>query len=326
MSSPVYLLTGDGFLVEEALDRVRREEATDPLSEATFDATVEVAELTNALGTASLFGDRRLVVVTEAGDLSKDAVRALEDYLGAPAPSTVLALTATGRTKLDGAVKKSGAVITLEAPRGRRLLPWIRARAGSLGLKLDDRAAWALIDAVGSALRPLHSALEQLATGLGGGRRVAPGGTADRGAGRVTDVDVRKAFPRIADEHIYALTDAVGDRRLPVAMTTLRRLLEQGEEPLVLFGALTGQVRRMLRARAVADGGARAVADAIGMPGWRAERLYRQSRSFKEEELVGALELLAETDVELKGGDLSPGAALERAVVGIVGGAHQGRI
>jgi DNA polymerase III delta subunit len=101
-------------------------------------------------------------------------------------------------------------------------------------------------------------------------------------------------------------------------MAALRRLLDQGEEPLVLFGALAGQVRRMLIARSVADAGPRAVGERLGIPEWRAQRLHRQVRSYREEELAGALGTLAATDVEMKGGDLLPEVALERAVVQIV--------
>ena len=174
-------------------------------------------------------------------------------------------------------------------------------------MKVDDRAAWALVDAVGTELRDLDGALEQLALRLGADARVSAN-------------DVRKAFPRLADERIFVFTDAVGDRKLPAAMGTLRRLLEQGDEPLMLFGALSSQVRRMLRARRVADKGARAVGDALGLPEWRAERLQRQARSYKEEELVAAVGILAQTDVDMKGEFPSPEAALERAVVQIISG------
>jgi DNA polymerase III delta subunit len=101
----------------------------------------------------------------------------------------------------------------------------------------------------------------------------------------------------------------------------LRRLLEQGEEPLVLFGALAAHVRRMLRARRLADQGASVVGDYLGLPGWRAERLAKQARSYNENELVDAMQILAVTDIEMKGGDVPPAAALETAVVRIVEGA-----
>lgn len=306
MSAPVYLLSGETFLAEEAIDRIRAEAATDPLSEASFGPGAAAPEILGALETPSLLGGRRLVVVRDAHELAKDAVEALLRYLEAPSPSAVLVLVAAGRTKLDGAVKGAAKVV-LEAPKGRRLVGWIRERARERRLRVDDRAGWALVDSVGTELRDLDAALEQLSTALGEGAAVGA-------------AEVRTAFPRLADERVFAFQDAVGERRLPAAMTALRRLLEQGDEPLMVFGALSSQIRRMLRARRSADVGAKAVGDALGLPSWRAERLQRQCRSYREDELVEALGVLATTDVEMKGGDLPPEAALERAVVQIVSG------
>ena len=307
MSAPVYLLSGETFLAEEAIDRIRAEAGTDPLSEASFDADTLPAEILGALETPSLLGGRRLVVVRDAHDLAKEAVEALLRYLEAPSPSAVLVLVSAGRTKLDAAVKGAGSVVALEAPKGRRLVGWIRERGRERKLRVDDRAGWALVDSVGTELRDLDAALVQLSTALGQGATVGA-------------AEVRNAFPRLADERVFAFQDAVGERRLPVAMTALRRLLEQGDEPLMIFGALSSQVRRMLRGRRFADVSAKAVGDAMGLPSWRAERLQRQCRAYREEELVDALRVLAATDVEMKGGDLPPEAALERAVVQIVTG------
>jgi DNA polymerase-3 subunit delta len=308
VSKPVYLLSGERFLADEALDKVRAEAETDPLSEASFDATVDAAELLSALGTSSLLGGKRLVIVSDAQDLKKDHIAGLERYLAAPSPDSVLVLISSGRSKLDPIVKQVGAVITLEAPRGRRLVGWLRQRSKEHGLKLDERAAWALIDTVGDELRDLDTAMTQLSTQLGPGARVGA-------------AEVREAFGRLADERIFAFTDAVGDRRLPLAMAALRRLLEQGDEPLMVFGSLSSLFRRLLRARRYADQGAKAVGDVLGVSGWRAERLQKQARMYREEELVDAIRILAETDIELKGGDMPAEAALERAVTQILLGA-----
>ncbi|HYY45184.1 MAG TPA: DNA polymerase III subunit delta [Actinomycetota bacterium] len=307
MSTPVYLLTGEPFLVEEALERVRAEAGCDALSEVSFDATADVAEITNALETPSLLGGKRLVILRDVQDLKKDAAERIAGYLEAPAPETVLILVATGRSKLDGPAKKAGTVMALEAPRGRALIRWLKERARVHELKLDDAAAWRLLDAVGTDLRELDGALEQLSTALGPGARAG-------------SADVRRAFPRLADERIYVLTDALGERKLAEAMATLRRLIDQGEEPLVLFGAITRHVRLLLIARRVADRGARAAADVLGMPSWRAERTTRQARAFTEEELSRALSLLAEADVDIKSGEVPPEAVLDRVVFEIVTG------
>lgn len=307
MSTQAYLLSGQTFLAAEAIDKIRAEHETDSLSELSFDATSETAEILGALQTSSLLGGKRLVVVRDAQDLKKEHAEALAGYLESQSPDSVLVLVAEGRTKVDAAIKQHGAVITLDIPKGRKLVAWLRERASEHKIKLDDRGAWTLIDTVGTELRDLDGALSQLTTSLGPGARVGV-------------AEVRTAFPRLADERIYAFTDAVGDRKLSAAMSTLRRLLDQGDEPLVLFGSLNAHIKRMLRARRYAERGPQAVGEALGLPGWRAERLTKQSRSYREEELVAAVSTLAETDVEMKGGDLPPAAALERAVIRIVAG------
>lgn len=307
MTVPVYLLTGEGFLAEEALDQVRRESGADPLSEIVFTAEASGVEIVEALSTSSLLGGTRLVIVEDAESLKKEHADALAAYLESPSPDSVLVLVAAGRSKLDAAAKKLGTVIALEPPRGKKLVSWVRDRAKDHGLVLDEKAAWALVDSVGTELRDLDGALAQIASGSGDAEEV-----------RVSAADIRGAFPRLADERIYALTDAVSDRKLPAAMTTMRRLLQQGDDPLVLFGALVGQFRRLLRVRRIADLSSRAVADQLGMPAWRAERLQRQARLFREDELIDAMETLALTDVELKSGDVPPEVALERAVIEVI--------
>jgi DNA polymerase III subunit delta len=244
-------------------------------------------------------------VVTDAQDLKKEQVEALERYLASPSPDTTLVLTASGRTKLDATVKRAGTVLSLDAPKGRALVTWLKRRGAEHKISLDDRGGWALVDAVGTDLRSLDGALTQLLSAHGEGASVGA-------------KEVRRSFPRLAEERTFAFTDAVGERRLPVAMASLRRLLDQGDEPLALFGVLNGHLRRLLRARQVAGNGARAVGETLGMPEWRAERMLKQALSYREEELVAAMSVMAEADIDMKGEFPSSEAALERAVIRII--------
>lgn len=303
----VYLLSGEAYLAAEALERIRVEEAVDQYAETTVEPSTPVAQLLEAVGTGSLLGGRRLVVINDAQDLKKEQADALAGYVETPSPDTVLVLVASGKTKLDAAVRKHGHALSLEAPKGRKLVTWLKQRAVERKLKLDDRAAWALIDSVGNDLRGLDAALGQLVAAHGEGSSIGA-------------KEVRRSFPRMADERTFAFTDAVGERKLPVAMSSLRRLLEQGDEPLALFGVLVGHLRRLLRARQYASDGPGAVGAALGMPEWRARNMTKQALSYREEELVRAMALMAEADVEMKGEFPSAEAALERAVIRIVTG------
>lgn len=307
MGTSVYLVTGDPFLTDEAVERIRSEEGTDSLSETRLDGSSGATEIVEAASTSSLFSDRRLVVVERAEDLDKATAEAIGRYLEAPSPDSVLVFVSAGKTKIDSLVKGSGTVIALDPPKGRSLAGWVRQRAAEHKLKFDERASYALIDSVGNGLRELDGALQQLSTAHGSGAKI----TADA---------VRRAFQRQADERTFALTDAVGERKLAPAVIALRRLLDQGDEPLALFGVLTAHFRRLLRARRHADSGPREVATALGMPEWRAKKMITQLRSYKEEELIDALQMLAVTDLDMKGEFPSPEAALERTVMKIITG------
>lgn len=294
----------------EAVEKIRAEVAADSLAEDVFDASSDVAEIITALETPSLFGGRRLIVVSDAGRLSKAQNQALEAYLQAPSDNSVLVLLSTRSIPLAQAVRSSGTVVALEPPRGRALIAWLRRRAGDRSLRIDDRAAWALVDGVGADLRELDSALEQLAT--------------RHEAGSVVSLEeINESFGRHSEEQVWALTDAVSQRKPLEAVTALRRLLEQGNDPVFVLGALAAQVRRLLIAKRHADGGPRAVGSALGLHGYPAQKLHRQAGIYREEELTSALQILAQTDLELKTGEL-PGPegaemAVERAVVRLLG-------
>jgi DNA polymerase III subunit delta len=306
MSRAAYLLVGDPFLQGEAVEKIRAEVAADSLAEDVFDATSDVHEIVTALETPSLFGGRRLILVHDAGRLTKAQNQVLESYIRAPSEGSVLVLLSTRTTPLADAVRSSGAVVALEPPRGRALVGWLRQRARNRSLRIDDRAAWALIDVIGGDLRELDSALDQLST-----RR--------QGGSVVSLEDVNESFGRHSEEQVWALTDAVSQRKPLEAVTALRRLLQQGNDPVFVLGALAAQVRRLLIAKRHADGGPRAVGSALGLHGYPAQKLHRQAGIYREEELTSALQILAETDLDLKTGEL-PGPegaemAVERAVV-----------
>src|SRR5918992_504725 len=112
MTASIYLLTGESFLADEALEKLRREVGSDPLSDVTFDADAEPTEILGALQTPSLLGGRRLVVLYGAEALVKEQVEAIASYVATPSDA-VLALVATGKTKAEAVAKKHGVVIAL---------------------------------------------------------------------------------------------------------------------------------------------------------------------------------------------------------------------
>jgi DNA polymerase-3 subunit delta len=201
----VYLITGtDRPKVTRALRRLRErvgEAATEILSAQEVTGE-DVAAACNALGLFTV--ERRLVVVEQVERWKAADLKALEPYLKAPAPTTVLALVGD-EVKRDSAlakaVTKAGEVLVFDLPkRGRKAdLPrWVEAQLKERGVLIDHDAARAVVDLVGENATELASEVDKLATWANGER--------------IGEREVLELVPARAETPPFDLTDAWGRR------------------------------------------------------------------------------------------------------------------
>src|SRR5262249_15980489 len=182
---PVYLITGsDEPKVELALTRLRGRfapEATERVS-ALGTSGEEAVALCNA---GSLFGDARLVLVEDVdgrrsnegrltGGWKAADVKAVTEYLVAPAPATTLALVAA-ELKKDSPLGKTWAKAgdVLEYVVAKRNVPgWVAERFRQHGVRATTEACSALLHLVGDDLRALAVEVDKLATWAGADEEV----------------------------------------------------------------------------------------------------------------------------------------------------------
>ncbi len=118
-----------------------------------------------------------------------------------------------------------------------RLPAWLQDRAAQrLGKTMDRAVASALVDRVGTALRPLAQALEQLACFVGDRKMIVIG-------------DVMRLVGSSVSEETFALTRAMGRGDLSGALERLNRLLDQGDEPEQVMGLLRWHWEKLHRDR-----------------------------------------------------------------------------
>jgi DNA polymerase III delta subunit len=113
---------------------------------------------------------------------------------------------------------------------------------------------------------------------------------------------------------VWALTDAVGDRRGAAALVALDRLLDATPEP-VLLAVLHRRVVELLELgdRLVAGATLAAAARAMGITSeFRARTLAAQARRWTTDELTAALAGLVELDAMVKGVPGSESDAAQR--------------
>ena len=307
---PVYLLTGsDRPKIDTALERLRRHFAAEAVGTASaHDVSGEQA--TALCNAGSLFGDARLVLITEVERWKAADTKALDAYLSAPAPTTVLALVADELRKDAALLKvcaKAGEVLRYDVPK-RNLAAWVAERFLQHGARAEPEACAALVALVGDDPQALAVEVDKLSTWAAG----EP----------IGEREVEALAAATAELPTYALTDAWGRRDVAEALDASETIFEREGRPRRdtaprLAGALGSHVARVRACQALAAEGVRPrdAAGRLKMHPFYAEKLFGQAERFTAEELGDVVVRLAALDLALKGDSrLAPDLELQRAL------------
>lgn len=304
-----YLITGtDRPKVTRALRRLRDrvgEQATEHLS-AHEASGEDVAAACNALGLFTV--ERRLVVVENVERWKAPDLKAVQDYLKQPSPTTVLALhgdEVKRDSALAKAVAKAGEVLSYDLPtRGRGskadLPKWVEQQFRDRGIQIDHEAARALVELVGENAQELETEVDKLTTWAAG----EP----------IGEREVAELVPARAETPPFDLTDSWGRRDVAGALAASERLVERSGDAardvlLRTAGLLTNHVGRVRECQELDSQGVPpgAAAERLKRNRFYVQKLYEQARNYSPEELGNAIVRLADLDLALKGGSKLPG-------------------
>lgn len=285
-------------------------------------AVTGAAQLHERLATAVLFGGGTLAVVTNPGALlrrndTRDRVLEAIGMLGAGNAVAFVEAAKSGakgpgsKRLVDAITAAGGTIRQATAPRPSALGAWIESEARDRGLVLAPGAARALADRLGGRVtegdvdrrylsRIASGELDKLAL-----RHALDGGP-------VTADDVHALVAEATPGSVWALTDAVGERRGEAALVALDRLIDTTPEP-VLLAVLHRRVVELLELGDRMAGGTAlaAAARAMGINSeFRARTLAGQTRNWTTAELTAALSGLVELDAMVKG---APGSEADTA-------------
>jgi DNA polymerase-3 subunit delta len=217
-----------------------------------------------------------------------------------------------GRYKTPPALQKAveavgGVVAAEDIPKARALPKWVAGQAKELGIEIDDQGARALVAQVGDRRLRLERELEKLAIEYGEGARIGV-------------EEVQASCASSAERKAWTLADALvaGDEK--AATRLLLELRQQGERLPSLLYQMVRRVRDALTiAEALAAGQPPAqIRRGLRMPSFAADRLIADVSARDAEAYRRALELLADLEVESRGGSggaLGEDTAAVRAVI-----------
>jgi DNA polymerase-3 subunit delta len=256
-----------GYAVEEA-------DASDP--QAVF----------YALDTPSLFGGGRFVIVrASAADIEPFAER-LAEWASNPPPDTAVVFVLGRAAKLRKALGSRADVIEAEPPKPWETADWLVKFAKGRGRVMKREAADALIEALGTGLRDLATAADQLMMVTTGAIDVAT---------------VSKMY-RGFESALYTFLDALLQRDRSSALKHLSALLRSGTHPLEALMSLSKQLRALAAAKDAGRVPAATLAKDLDVSTGYVNRAMKYGRNFDSAEIRRAFRLAADADVALKGG------------------------
>ncbi len=313
---PVYYIYGpEDYLAEEALDGIKSsalDGGFESMNYHAFDGKSAVpAEVVSAASTFPAFSGRRVVVVKNAESIKAAQEKVYCDYVKDPSPTGCLVFM-SGAAKIDRSavffklLDEKGYLKPCGRLRERDLLIWIKTEAKRQGKEITGTAAQKLLQIAGESLRSIKGELDKIILFVG-----------DKPA--IDDSDVEDAGLDCREETIFGLSDAIGSKDVKAALKVFGKL--SGEEPVKVLGAISRQIRILLKLKALTRKGTAGprLAGAIGVPPFHLDGYIKRSRFFTERELKKAIFALKGADTDLKSGRLAGEFILSRLIIDLCG-------
>ncbi len=319
---PVYLLHGDDArsidLALKALEEAVLGQDSSPEFNADYfhGKESEPVEVISAAQTLPMMSERRLVVVRHVDEWKGAEREKLNQYMASPNPSTVLvmistdlALRGSGAKKEDHALvssaDKAGAAVNFQRPRPKNLAELLKQMARERGKSLTDDAARLMIELAGTDTLGLEHELEKAYLFVGDEQRI-------------TREDVLEASADIKEANVFEFTDAMGSRDAETAMRALRRMREQGQEPLMIMGMLLRHFRLLWKIQEHAEEGHTPgkIAGMVGLNEWVIKKSYMpQLNKFSRADTGKITRMLADLDKKIKSTGADQDVLFEKALI-----------
>lgn len=309
--APVYLLFGpEGYLRDEAARAITDEALRDTLlrefNEFTFNlAQTDVHSAIAAAEQLPMMASRRVVRLRDFNKLVEFDEEVLLRYLARPSESTVMLFVAEDvdkRRKLSRTLLQECAAFEFTYLKVPELRAWARNYLKSLKSEIDEQTLQQVIELAGNDVRILSNELNKLAIAA------LPGG-------RITPDVVNALVGRSRELSNFELADHLIARNRRRALETLKHLLADGAEPVMLIGLIASNYHRLALARELLARGSRQdVFKQVPMPFYKQDQFLALIQRSDAATIANGLKRIAAADLAIKtslGGGGARGAHLQ---------------
>lgn len=307
--APIVLVSGtESFLADRAIQALR-----DHLRSA--DPSLEVSDLDAAtyspgqlftLASPSLFGEPRLIRVSNVEKCNDEFLVDALEYVSRADSETTLVLRhgggVRGKKLLDVLRSGTGGGIEIVCPELKSDADKADFAAQEFRFakrKISPSALRSLVSAFSGSGAELASACQQLISDA---------------VGDITDRTVDDYYGGRIEATAFKVVDSAVAGRLGDALLTLRHALSSGADPVPVVAVFAAKLRLMAKI----SGDRRSsgeLAGSVGAAPWQIDRARKDLQNWSDPGLARSIEVIAETDANVKGGSKDPVYALERMVM-----------
>ncbi len=275
------------------------------------------AEIRHALASAEqlpMISSRRIVKITDvlvSATGSKDNLREEDEeilisYLNRPSETSVVIFVADEldkRRKISKLLLEKSVAVEFKALEDVDLIAWAKVKLKELNADADERALRHLVGLVGNNVRRLTVEVEKLAVAALPNKLI----TFDL---------VESLVPNSRELSNFELTDYLLSKNKTRALQTLKKILDDGAEPLMLLGLIASNFRRLFMSKELMRQGVerREVARIMRLPYGKQEDFLATARRADTEKLARVMQRIAKTDSAIKnsiGGGGTMGSRLQ---------------
>ena len=306
--APIVLVSGaESFLADRATQRIREilRDADASLEVSDLDASSYVPGELLTLASPSLFGEPRLIRVSDVEKCNDEFLLEMLDYAESPDPDTTVVLRhgggVRGKKLLDTLRSGTGAaveVVCAELKSDNDKFDFAGNEFRLAGRKIAPSALRSLVQAFSGSGSELANACQQL--------------IADA-EGEITDRTVEDYYGGRIEATAFKVVDSAVVGRLGDALVTLRHALQSGADPVPIVATFAAKLRLMAKLYGERRSSGE-LAGALGAAPWQIDRARKDLSGWSETGLGNAIEVIAQTDANVKGASRDPIYALERMV------------
>lgn len=261
-----------------------------------------------------MMGDKRVVRVTDVfvstntqvNNLKEAGEQALSAYLSNPSESTVLIFVADEidkRLKMSKLLIENSTAVEFARLTEPELHQFARDKIRELDVTADDRTINQIVGLVGDDLRKLVIEIDKLAVAAHPDKVI-------------TFELVEQLVPSLRELSNFELTDHLLANRKTRALQVLKKILDDGAEPLMLLGLIGSNFHRLLLAKELMNEGMprNEVVRNLRLPYSKQEPFLATARRTDREKFAKILTRIAETDLAIKTSMGTPRLQIEMLV------------